>query len=505
MKLKHNLLMTMFALCPFAMNATDYYTAPDATGDGSSADSPMALTTAIDKLVAGDNLYLLDGQYDLTSTIRISKSGTVSNMIFIGAYKNSKPILDFRKEAYGSHGVDLDADYVHIKGITVRYAGKQGFQNNGSYNIMELMDVYGNSDTGMQQKGGKSNVILNCDSHDNFDYEKGGITAADFGGNADGFGDKQYEASPGNTYIGCRSWNNSDDGWDFYQRIGGTTVFINCICFQNGPATFDLSNFPRLEKDATWFNQFVGDGITITDDNGKTHKCSLKEYYNNGNGNGFKIGGANTKHDVLLFRCLSIGNSVKGFDQNSDAGKIQIYNCTSYANGNDGGSNYGFYNDNGYSLDIENCISLDSKGTNSFKCSNIINENNTWNSGFSVSTSDFASIDTTKVLASRNSDGSIAESSLLHLSPGSQLIGSGTDLTAKLTEVTGRGYSIGNTKDIGYIEYSSTTAVRNIKGDDANGDIAAIYTINGMRTNSIQKRGLYIIRYNSGKTSKTVE
>ena len=94
---------------------------------------------------------------------------------------------------------------------------------------------------------------------------------------------------------------------------------------------------------------------------------------------------------------------------------------------------------------------------------NIVNENNTWNSGFSVSTSDFASIDTTKVLASRNSDGSIAESSLLHLSPGSQLIGSGTDLTAKLTEVTGRGYSIGNTKDIGYIEYSSTTAVKNIK------------------------------------------
>lgn len=92
MKLKHNLLMTMFALCPFAMNATDYYTAPDATGDGSSADSPMALTTAIDKLVAGDNLYLLDGQYDLTSTIKISKSGTVNNMIFIGAYKNSKPI-----------------------------------------------------------------------------------------------------------------------------------------------------------------------------------------------------------------------------------------------------------------------------------------------------------------------------------------------------------------------------------------------------------------------------
>ena len=71
--------------------------------------------------------------------------------------------------------------------------------------------------------------------------------------------------------------------------------------------------------------------------------------------------------------------------------------------------------------------------------------------------------------------------------------------------MTSRGYSIGNTKDIGYIEYSSTTAVKNIKEDNANGDITAIYTINGMHTNSIQKRGLYIIRYNSGKTAKAVE
>jgi hypothetical protein len=487
------------------MKATDYYTAPNATGDGSCAESPMALTTAVGKLVAGDNLYLLDGQYNLSSTLKIGKSGAVNNLIFIGAYKNSKPILDFRKEAYGSHGVDINADYVHIKGITVRYAGKQGFQNNGSFNIMELMDVYGNSDTGMQQKGGNCNVILNCDSHDNFDYEKGGITAADFGGNADGFGDKQYTASPGNTYVGCRSWNNADDGWDFYQRVGGTTVFINCICFQNGPATFDLSNFPRLETDAAWFNQFAGDGIIITDDGGTTHKCSLKAYYNNGNGNGFKIGGNSTKHDVLLFRCLSLGNSVKGFDQNSDAGKIQIYNCTSYANGCSKGSNYGFYNDNGYSLDIENCISLDSKGSNSFKCSNLVSEDNTWNSGFSVSTSDFVSIDTTKVLAPRNGDGSLSESSLLHLNVGSKLIGVGADLTSKLSEITGRGYSIGNTKDLGCFEYNSSTAdINNINKDSSCDDVAAIFFINGIRMSSMQKGGPYIIKYKSGRTVKAM-
>ena len=53
-------------------------------------------------------------------------------------------------------------------------------------------------------KGGGNNVILNVDSHDNFDYEEGLAPSkqqsgpANFGGNADGFADKQFS---GNTEL----------------------------------------------------------------------------------------------------------------------------------------------------------------------------------------------------------------------------------------------------------------------------------------------------------------
>ena len=354
---------------------------------------------------------------------------------------------------------------------------------------MEQLTAYGNCDSGIQQKGGKSNLILNCDSHDNFDFETGSITAADFGGNADGFADKQYTNSPGNTYIGCRSWHNSDDGWDFYQRVGGTTVFKDCICFQNGPSEYDLSNYPRLTTDADFLSQFAGDGITITNTGGTSLTCSLKHFYNNGNGNGFKLGGNSTKHDASLYRCLSVGNKVKGFDQNSNAGAMTIYNCTAYLNG----SNYGFYNNNGYSLDIRNCISHSSKGSNSFSGSSITQSHNTWNSGYTVSDADFVSLDTTIILAPRQADGSLPESTLLHLKSTSKLIDAG-QLLDSITY-------IGTAPDLGCYEYGATTGIAQITATDTFAPTASVFNLQGMYLGQLadfqkdaHSHSIYIVR-----------
>lgn len=402
-------------------SATNYYVSPSGTGNGTRYSLPCALSTGISKMAAGDSLFLLGGQYNLSSSITISKSGTsVSARTFVGAYPGEKPILDFRNQKHGGNGVALKGSYVHMKGIAIRYAGYKGLLNSGSYNLMEDLDVYGNCDSGIQQKGGNNNTILNCDSHDNFDYVTMSGNYCDYGGNADGFADKQYTNSPGNTYIGCRSWHNSDDGWDCFQRTGGTTTIRNCVCFQNGPQYYDLSNYARLATDDYWFKNFKKD-TTVVNGDGKKFTCSIGHYYNNGNGNGFKLGGGSTKHDVTLYNCLAVGNRVKGFDQNSDAGAIQIYNCTSYMNG----SNYGFYNNNGYSLVIKNCISFPANISNTFTGSYITSSNNTWLSGYSCSASDFLSLDTTLVLTPRNKDNSLQETNLLRLKQGSTLIDKG--------------------------------------------------------------------------------
>ena len=223
--MKKHLLFLMMMCTAVGVQATDYYVAPDGSGSNYTLASPGKLTsTVIGKLKAGDVLYLRGGQYDLNNTLSINRSGSEGNMITITAYNGEQPILDFRNEANKTNGVKVGGSYLHIKGITIRYAGYKGiWLEESQYCILEQLDVYGCCNAGIQLRSGGHNMVINCDSHDNFDYQ-------DNGGNADGFADKQGDACPGNIYIGCRSWNNSDDGWDSFERVtsGTPTVYINC-------------------------------------------------------------------------------------------------------------------------------------------------------------------------------------------------------------------------------------------------------------------------------------
>ncbi len=410
--------------------ATTYYASPNGSGNGKTYSTPCSFSNGIGKLSqAGDTLYLLGGQYDLDNTKISDKAGTSSRYIVIAGYPNEKAILDFRQTAYGTRGLQISStcSYLHIKDLTLRYSGKNNLYNEGSYCIFENLDIYGSADTGCQMKVGGYNLIKNVDSHDNFDYEldkSGNLTACDFGGNADGFADKQHNGAP-NHYVGCRSWNNSDDGWDFFQRVTTEeTVIEHCVCYGNGPSFFDMRNHPRYDTDKVWFDQFK-DGRYVTDADRNSVYVTLQQYPNMGNGNGFKLGGNSTQHNVLVHHCLSVANSVKGYDQNSNAGAVRLYNNTAYLNNSD----YSFYNANGCTLDIENCISFQSRGSNTFDKSIVkVSKNNSWSNGFSVSEADFQSLDTTEITAARQADGSLAEGTLLHLATGSVLIDAGVDV-----------------------------------------------------------------------------
>ncbi len=410
--------------------ATTYYVSPNGSGNGQSYSSPCSLSTGINKLSqAGDTLYLLGGQYDLDNTKINNKVGTSNNYIVISGYPGEQAILDFRQTAYGTRGLQVAStcSYLHIKNLTLRYSGKNNLYNEGSYCIFENLDIYGGADTGCQMKVGGYNLIKNVDSHDNFDYEldkSGNLTACDFGGNADGFADKQHSGAP-NHYYGCRSWNNSDDGWDFFQRVTTEeTVIEHCVCYGNGPAMYDMRNHPRYSTDKAWFDQFAS-GRNVTDADGNTVYVTLAQYPNMGNGNGFKLGGGSTNHNVLVHHCLSVANSVKGFDQNSDAGAVRLYNNTAYLNNSD----YSFYNNNGCTLDIENCISFQSKNANTFVKEIVkVSKNNSWSSGFSVTKADFQSLDTTEITTVRQADGSLSDGLLLRLASSSALIDAGVNV-----------------------------------------------------------------------------
>ena len=420
----------LFTLC---LSAATYYASPNGTGDGSSYSTPTTFAQGVAKLSQpGDTLYLLGGTYYFSDKFSINRQGSKSKYIVISGYPGEKAILDFsqqpyRKEVtgYDNIGISISSTttFLHIKYLTIRYAGKNGLLNNGSYCLFENLDVYGCGDTGIQMKNGGNNTILNCDSHDNFDYKTMSGSTANFGGNADGFADKQFTGA-GNHYIGCRAWNNSDDGWDFFDRTSNSnTIIENCVCYQNGMPYYDMSNNPRaLGVDKAWFDSKVG--TKMTDRYGNTITITLDRYPCQGNGNGFKMGGNYSIHKILIHHCLAVANNARGFDQNNNGGTMWVYNNTGYANG----YNFGFTTAYGTNY-MQNNVSLSGKNADQPNSKTVAaNDHNTWNSGFACSSADFQSLDTTQILAPRTADNSLAEGTCLRLASGSNLIDAGIDV-----------------------------------------------------------------------------
>ena len=440
--MKRYLTLVAAVLLAINFNAATYYASPTGSGNGNSYANPTSFSGGVSKLKnPGDTLYLLGGTYEFTDKFSVNKQGTAAQRIVIAGYPGEKAILDFHKVAYGTRGLTIHSDalYVHVCDLAIAWSGKNNLYCEGSYCLFERLDIYGSADTGCQMKKGGNNVIKDVDSHDNFDYETMSGSTANFGGNADGFADKQFTGT-GNHYIGCRAWNNSDDGWDFFQRVSTSpTIIENCVCYKNGCPYYDMRNNPRAKGvDKAWFDSKVG--TTMTDRYGNTITITLAQYPCQGNGNGFKMGGGYTNHQIQIHHCLAVGNYARGYDQNNNGGTMWLYNNSAYNNA----YNYGFTTAYGTNT-IQNCISFASQNADAYKAQTVITiDHNSWNNGFSVSASDFQSLDTTLILAPRQANGDLPDNNFMHLAAGSNLIDAGIDLNL--------GYN-GNAPDLGCYEY----------------------------------------------------
>lgn len=315
-----------------------YYASPNgvASANGTKG-SPVDIRTGFNKLKAGDTLILLDGTYNLPERILIDKTqnGASGHMITVKADDNANVTLDFSQQniAGTSRGVQINADYWHLYGFDVKGAGDNGVYIAGSYNIVENCSFHENQDTGLQIGRASSdltnikdwphnNLIKNCTSYNNYDYQS-------YGENADGFAAK-LTTGEGNVFDGCIAYRNSDDGWDLYAKSDsgqvGTTIIKNCVSFENGWL---------LDKTATPDDSDLNEnGVTTITTTAKMLAKETNASYatRDGDGIGFKLGGSVMEGNVIVENCMAFNNRLHGFSDNSNPGVLSLRNCTAYNN-----------------------------------------------------------------------------------------------------------------------------------------------------------------------------
>lgn len=299
------------------------------TGETRNVSTAAELTAAFNAANPGDEIILAAGTYEFNTPQTITRDGAYNGYITVRAADGADVVLDFSQQTFDStnRGIQLYGDYWHFYGIEVVGAGDNGMYIGGNYNIVEYCEFHNNRDTGLQIGRAESgltnisswpsyNLIKNCTSYNNYDNETKGE-------NADGFAAK-LTVGYGNVFDGCIAYRNSDDGWDLYayQSNGdiGAVILYNCVAFENG----------YIGETVDEFNAKVRCNESSLE-NGDVYKYTTQ----NGDGNGFKLGGSVMRGNVKMYNCIAFNNRMHGVTDNSNPGVIMVEGVTSYNNGAD--------------------------------------------------------------------------------------------------------------------------------------------------------------------------
>ena len=296
----------------------EIYVAPGgtATAPGTMAH-PTTLASAIANVPPGGVIWMRGGTYTHSSQITIARGNNGTNeslrkRLFAFTPQDGAaevPVLDFSSQPYGStasvnnpRGLMLGGDWWHVRGLEIKGAADNGLYVGGNHNVIEQCRIHACRDSGLQisRYSGSDgpalwpsfNLVLNCESRDNYDGPPND------GENADGFACK-LTSGAGNVFRGCVSHHNIDDGWDLFTRSDtgpiGSVVIDRCIAHSNGTLSDGTSN-------------------------------------GNGDRNGFKLGGEDISVAHTITRSLAFGNGKNGMTFNSNPGAITVVNCLCFDN-----------------------------------------------------------------------------------------------------------------------------------------------------------------------------
>ncbi len=409
----------------------NYYVSPTGSDSnpGTITEPFYSLTKLVSVIQPGQLAYMRGGKYNYSSQSQINItniSGTSGNLITIENYPGETPtICPGSSYPSGVYGINWNSSsYIHFKGIEIT-----GFvqpttggnvmgiwvYGNSNYNIFELINYHNNGfpfllepeyptadKSGQTSPGvGTGNQLINCDFHHNYDPYTNDANAGGAYGNCDGI-DVYTNSSTTTTLTGCRSWDNCGDGFDYYAYgPSGMINTINCWAWHDG-----------YKPDGT-----LARGGTASQ--------------------GFKIGGYNPGSDQsntltrVYTNCFAGFNSGNGFESNGQQSLVNLFNNTSYNNTSNGFDIYmSNMPQNPLNWKLEDNISYKDQNlpVGNLQSLPLVDNHNSWDGGFSVSSGDFLSTDTTGIGGPRNADGSLPNVNFLKLSTSSPLYTGGVDL-----------------------------------------------------------------------------
>jgi len=394
-------LLALLAAPPAA--AAELYVAPDGSDAAAGTlEAPFAtLERAQDAAAPGDTVFVRGGTYTFTGDAAIGvlfdKDGEPGQPINYFAYPGELPVFDFFQLTPQARirGFSVRASWLHLRGFELRGVQQILVDQNESWgirvengandNVFEQLDLHHNEGPGLFIADGGNNLVLNVDSHHNWDPDRGGE-------NSDGFGCHSNDA--GNVFRGCRAFRNSDDGFDFINAPGACTV----------------------ESSWAFYNGFVPDTFQAE-----------------GNGNGIKAGGfgldPTTFPDVVPRHVVrfnvAFGNLAAGFYSNHHPGGIDWLNNTSF----DNPRQFDMLADVGPADHLLRNNLAAGPGTAIARANvdEIDDVVNSWSLPVTVSDADFVSLAEELATAARQADGSLPRVDFLRLQPGSDLIDGGQD------------------------------------------------------------------------------
>ncbi len=401
MKLPAALLGSLLALAfSSSARAAEFFVAPDGNDQNAGTMAAPFATVGRAQMAAapGDTVFLRGGVYRFSGTqatigVELTKSGQSGKPMRYFAQPGELPIFDLfeLKPQARVTGIDVRGNWIHVRGIEVRgvrqliVGDSWGVRIRGDNNVIERLDVHDNEAPGIFIASGTSNLILNCDSHHNYD-------PLEQGGNADGFG--CHSTGNNNILRGCRAYENSDDGYDFI-NAPGTCIAENSWAFRNG---------------------------YIPDTN-----------MTGANGAGFKSGGFGNPPNTpasgaprhVVRGSLAFANRAIGFYANYHPGGIDFLNNTAFNNP----ANYDMRTGTGASSShkLRNNVAV-MPGRDIVSFTGGSDDANSWTLPVQVSADDFASLDVKLALTPREADGSLPNVPLARLVAGSDLVDRGEDV-----------------------------------------------------------------------------